>query len=61
MHITSGDVIRAKKQHKKQWNEKNRCDWLKENSHRWSKAQVKATEKVWGCRHSRARKDKCKK
>jgi len=36
---------------------KNRCEWLKENSHRWSKSQVKA----WGCRHSRASKDKCKK
>ena len=40
---------------------KNRCDWLKKNSHRWSKAQVKRTEKAWGCRHSRASKDKCKK
>ncbi len=27
---------------------KNRCDWLKENAHRWSKAQVKRTEKAWG-------------
>ena len=40
---------------------KNRCDWLKENSHRWSKAQVKRTEKAWECRHSRQSKDKCKK
>jgi len=40
---------------------KDRCAWLKENSHRWSKSQVKATEKAWGCRHSRASKDKCKK
>jgi RHS repeat-associated protein len=40
---------------------KNRCDWLKENSYRWSAKQVKATEKAWGCRHSRKSKDKCKK
>ncbi|ADV45620.1 RHS repeat domain-containing protein [Nitratifractor salsuginis] len=25
---------------------KNRCDWLKENAYRWSKAQVKRTEKL---------------
>jgi hypothetical protein len=37
---------------------KNRCDWFKDNAHRWPKAAVKATEKAWGCRHSRQCKDK---
>ncbi|MFK5976347.1 MAG: RHS repeat-associated core domain-containing protein [Sulfurovum sp.] len=39
---------------------KDRCKWLKENAHRWSKAQVKATKKAWRCRPSRQSKDECK-
>jgi RHS repeat-associated protein len=32
----------------------DRCDWLKENVGNFSPAQVKAAEKAWGCRGSRA-------
>ena len=40
---------------------KSRCDWLKDNAGRFPKKAVKMTEKAWGCRHSRASKDNCKK
>lgn len=36
----------------------DRCEWLRRNAHRFPKAAVKATEKAWGCRHSRASRDK---
>ena len=36
----------------------DKCEWLKKNAYRFPKAAVKATEKVWGCRHSRMSKDK---
>lgn len=36
----------------------DRCDWLKENQHLFPADAVNATEKAWGCRHSRASKDK---
>lgn len=38
----------------------SRCEWLKRNAHRFPKPAVKATEKAWGCRHSRISKDKKK-
>ncbi|WP_434278178.1 RHS repeat-associated core domain-containing protein [Acinetobacter sp. CE-15] len=38
----------------------DRCEWLKRNAHRFPKPAVKATEKAWGCRHSRISKDKKK-
>ena len=37
---------------------KDKCEWLKENAHRFDKKIVKATQKAWGCRHSRVSKDK---
>ncbi|MEO7885185.1 MAG: RHS repeat-associated core domain-containing protein, partial [Polaromonas sp.] len=32
----------------------DRCEWLKANAQNYTPAQVKATEKAWGCRRSRA-------
>lgn len=37
-----------------------RCAWLAKNKHNYSAEAVKATEKAWGCRHSRVSKDKKK-
>ena len=36
----------------------DKCEWLKKNAYRFPNAAVKATEKAWGCRHSRMSKDK---
>lgn len=36
----------------------DRCAWLAQNKHKYSAGAVKATEKAWGCRHSRVSKDK---
>jgi len=38
----------------------DRCDWLKENASRYRPDEVKKMEKAWGCRPSRASKDKIK-
>lgn len=35
----------------------DRCEWLKQNASKYRPDQVKATEKAWGCRGSRASKD----
>ena len=32
----------------------DRCEWLSANAKNYTPAQVKATEKAWGCRRSRA-------
>jgi RHS repeat-associated protein len=32
----------------------DRCEWLRQNQHRFRPDQVKATQKAWGCRRSRA-------
>ena len=38
----------------------DRCDWLKKNADRFDNKRVKATQKAWGCRHSRISKDRKK-
>jgi hypothetical protein len=35
---------------------KDRCTWLDENKSKYRADQVKATQKAWGCRGSRAQK-----